>query len=131
MSRNVAGEPVESRNVLGEPLQPCSFHPLTGFFRDGCCRTNDEDIGRHVVCVEVNAAFLEFSRMSGNDLSTPRPELGFAGLKPGDRWCLCATRWQEALEAGMAPPVVIQATEEAALEDIDIADLKEHAVDLC
>ena len=104
---------------------------MTGFFRDGCCRTSEDDVGSHTVCVEVNAEFLEFSRMRGNDLSTPRPEFGFAGLKPGDRWCLCAMRWQEAFEAGKAPPVVIQATEERALEDIELGDLKKHAVDLC
>ena len=120
-----------SRNVLGEPLTSCSTQPLTGFFRDGCCRTSDDDLGRHVVCVEVDAAFLEFSRARGNDLSTPRLELGFDGLEPGDRWCLCAARWQEALEAGAAPPVVIQATEEKALEDVELTDLKKFAVDLC
>jgi len=120
-----------SRNALGEPLASCSTQPLTGFFRDGCCRTSDADVGRHCVCVEVNAAFLRFSLARGNDLSTPRPESGFPGLSPGDRWCLCAVRWQEALEAGAAPPVVIQATEEKALDDIDLADLKRHAVDLC
>jgi len=120
-----------ARNVLGEPLSSCSMQPLTGFFRDGSCRSCDEDVGRHCVCVEVNAAFLAFSRERGNDLSTPRPEFGFAGLKPGDRWCLCSVRWQEALEAGAAPPIVIQATEEKALEDIELADLKRFAVDLC
>jgi len=119
------------RNVLGEPLTPCSTQPMTGFFRDGSCRTSEDDLGRHCVCVEVNAAFLEFSRASGNDLSTPRPEFGFEGLKPGDRWCLCSTRWQEAFEADAAPPVVIQATAEEALEDVELSDLKKFAVDLC
>ena len=105
--------------------------PLTGFFRDGCCRTSDEDVGRHTVCVEVSAEFLEFSRARGNDLSTPRPEFGFPGLQPGDRWCLCAPRWQEALEAGAAPPVILSATDENALEDVELADLKRFAIDLC
>ena len=118
-------------NVLGEPLTPCSTRPVTGFFRDGCCRTSEDDLGSHTVCVEVNAAFLEFSRLKGNDLSTPHPEFGFPGLKPGDRWCLCAPRWQEALEAGAAPPIIVRATDERALEDIDLADLKHYALDLC
>jgi len=119
------------RNVLGEPLVPCSIDPLTGFYRDGCCRSGEEDFGSHSVCVEVSAEFLEFSRSRGNDLSTPRPELGFGGLSPGDRWCLCAARWQEALEAGAAPPIVIAATDEKALQDIELADLKKYALDLC
>jgi uncharacterized protein len=118
------------RNVLGEPLTSCSMEPLTGFFRDGCCRTSEQDVGRHTVCVEVSAEFLEFSRSRGNDLSTPRPELGFPGLVPGDRWCLCARRWQEALEAGAAPPVVLAATDEHTLDDVDLADLKNFALDL-
>jgi uncharacterized protein (DUF2237 family) len=121
----------ESFNVLGEPLTSCSTNPLTGFYRDGCCNSGPDDRGRHVVCVEVSAAFLEFSRARGNDLSTPRPEFGFPGLNPGDRWCLCADRWAEALEAGAAPPVVLQATEEKALEHVELADLKKHALDLC
>lgn len=121
----------ESLNVLGEPLTSCSTNPLTGFYRDGCCNSGPDDRGRHVVCVEVSAAFLEFSRARGNDLSTPRPEFGFPGLNPGDRWCLCADRWAEALEAGAAPPVVLQATEEKALEHVELADLKKHALDLC
>jgi uncharacterized protein (DUF2237 family) len=119
------------RNVLGEPLASCSMEPLTGFFRDGCCRTGPEDAGRHTVCVEVSPEFLEFSRSRGNDLSTPRPEFGFPGLEPGDRWCLCAPRWQEALEAGAAPHVILSATDENALEDVDLADLKRFAIDLC
>ena len=105
--------------------------PLTGFFRDGCCNTGTHDIGRHVVCVRASADFLAFSKARGNDLTTPRPEVGFPGLRPGDRWCLCAARWQEALEAGHAPPVVLAATHEAALQVIHLADLKRHALDLC
>ena len=95
-----------SRNVLGGPMAVCSARPMTGFFRNGCCETGPEDIGSHTVCAVMTAAFLAFSKSRGNDLSTPRPEFGFAGLKPGDRWCLCAPRWQEALEAGAAPQVV-------------------------
>jgi len=117
-------------NVLGEPLTPCSEEPLTGFFRDGCCNTAPEDLGRHVVCCRVTADFLAFSKSRGNDLSTPHPEFGFPGLQPGDQWCLCAARWQEALEAGMAPRVVLQATHAAALKIVKLADLKKHALDL-
>ena len=117
-------------NVLGEPLKPCSEEPMTGFFRDGCCNTSPEDLGRHVVCVRVTADFLEFSKSRGNDLSTPVPEFGFPGLRPGDQWCLCAARWQEALDAGKAPRVVLQATHAAALKIVKLADLKNHALDL-
>ena len=117
-------------NVLGEPLTPCSEEPMTGFFRDGCCNTSPEDLGRHVVCCRVTADFLEFSRSRGNDLSTPMPEFGFPGLKPGDQWCLCAARWQEALEAGKAPRVVLQATHAASLKVVKLADLKKYAIDL-
>lgn len=117
-------------NVLGEPLQPCSEEPLTGFFRDGCCNTSPEDLGRHVVCVRVTAEFLEFSKARGNDLSTPMPQFQFPGLKPGDQWCLCAARWQEAFEAGKAPRVVLQATHAAALKVVKLADLKKYALDL-
>ncbi|HET6157121.1 MAG TPA: DUF2237 domain-containing protein [Dongiaceae bacterium] len=117
-------------NVFGEPLALCSSDPVTGFYRDGCCSTGEEDRGRHVVCAEMTAAFLEFSKRAGNDLSTPRPEFGFAGLNPGDRWCLCADRWQQALEAGAAPRVVLSATHRLALEHVDLADLKRHALDL-
>ena len=117
-------------NVLGEPLLPCSDNPVTGFFRDGCCNTSKEDIGMHVVCVRVTREFLEFSRFRGNDLSTPMPEFGFPGLKPGDQWCLCAARWQEALEAGAAPRVVLQATHAAALKVVKLRDLKQYALDL-
>ncbi|MCW8873169.1 MAG: DUF2237 domain-containing protein [Xanthomonadales bacterium] len=117
-------------NVLGEPLALCSEQPLTGFFRDGCCNTAKEDLGLHAVCTRVTAEFLEFSRSRGNDLSTPHPEFGFPGLKPGDQWCLCAARWQEALEAGAAPRVVLQATHAAALRVVKLADLKKHALDV-
>jgi uncharacterized protein len=123
-----ASEP--QRNVLGAPIEACSLEPRTGFFRDGCCRTSEADLGRHTVCVRVTAEFLEFSRSCGNDLSTPRAEFGFPGLKPGDRWCLCAARWQEALLAGAAPRVVLRATHESALDIIELADLSRHAIDL-
>lgn len=119
-----------SRNVFGEPLQPCSVKPMTGFFRNGCCDTGPEDAGSHTVCVIVTAEFLEFSKSRGNDLSTPAPHFGFAGLKPGDRWCLCAPRWQEALEADSAPRVVLRASHEGALQFCSLADLKRYAVDL-
>lgn len=119
-----------SRNVFGEPLQPCSVKPMTGFFRNGCCDTGPEDSGSHTVCVIVTAEFLEFSKSRGNDLSTPAPHFGFAGLKPGDRWCLCAPRWQEALEADSAPRVVLRASHEGALQFCSLADLKRYAIDL-
>ncbi len=118
-------------NVFGAPLAPCCTDPMTGFYRTGACETGREDFGSHTVCVQVNADFLEFSKARGNDLSTPRPELGFPGLQPGDRWCLCAPRWQEAFEAGIAPAVVLRATHQAALEWVALADLKRHALDLC
>jgi uncharacterized protein (DUF2237 family) len=114
-------------NVLGTPLMACSFDPVTGYFRDGCCNTDDQDLGTHVVCVRVTAEFLAFSRERGNDLSTPRPEFRFVGLRPGDRWCLCALRWREALQAGVAPPVNLNATHAHALELLEIDDLKAHA----
>jgi len=117
-----------ARNVLGGDLQPCSYDPLTGFFRDGCCNTRDDDVGTHVMCVKVTAEFLRYSRERGNDLSTPRPEHRFRGLNPGDRWCLCATRWVEAFEAGMAPPVVLEATHERALDHVTITTLKAFAL---
>lgn len=116
-------------NVLGGPLQPCSHEPLTGFYRDGCCNTGPEDLGVHVVCAQVTAEFLALSQALGNDLSTPRPEFGFAGLRPGDRWCICAERWQEALQAGAPPPVVLEATHVRALEWTSLADLRRHAVE--
>ena len=119
-----------SRNVLGEPLQLCSLKPMTGFYRDGCCDTGAEDIGSHTVCVVVTAEFLNFSASRGNDLSTPLPEFGFPGLNPGDRWCLCATRWQEALQANQAPRLVLRATHEGALTYCSLADLKRFAMDL-
>ena len=119
-----------SRNVLGEPLQSCSTKPMTGFFRNGCCDTSAQDIGSHTVCVVVTDAFLEFSRSRGNDLSTPLPDFGFPGLKAGDRWCLCAPRWKEALDAKQAPRVVLRATQEGALEYCALAELKSHAIDL-
>jgi uncharacterized protein len=119
-----------SRNVLGEKLENCSIEPMTGFFRNGCCDTSAEDVGSHTVCVVMTADFLAFSKARGNDLSTPMPQWGFAGLKPGDRWCLCAPRWQEAFAAGRAPRVVLRATHEGALEFCVLADLKRFAVDL-
>jgi uncharacterized protein len=119
-----------SRNVLGEKLQTCSDRPKTGFFRDGCCNTSPEDVGVHTVCVVLTAEFLEYSKAQGNDLSTPQPEFGFPGLKPGDRWCLCAPRWREALDEGKAPRVVLAATHEASLEFASLADFKKHAIDL-
>ena len=120
-------EKARSVNVLGEPLADCSHDPVTGFFRDGCCNTADEDRGSHTVCAVVTAEFLEFSRGRGNDLSTPRPEFGFAGLKPGDQWCLCAARWREALQAGCAPRVVLEATHEAALQYVTLDELRAHS----
>ena len=119
-----------SRNVLGEPLALCGNRPMTGFYRDGCCDTGPEDQGRHTVCAQVTAEFLEFSAGRGNDLATPRPEFGFPGLKPGDRWCLCADRWLEALAHGVAPPVVLRATHEDTLDFVDLSDLKARALDL-
>ncbi len=116
------------RNVLGKPLAPCSFDPLTGFYRDGCCRMITGDIGLHLICIEATAEFLVFSASRGNDLSTPMPQYQFAGLKPGDRWCLCAQRWQEAFQAGMAPPVILQSTHVSALEYVNLEDLEAHAV---
>jgi uncharacterized protein (DUF2237 family) len=121
-----AGRPA-ARNVLGGPLLSCSYDPLTGFFRDGCCATGPEDAGSHTVCARVTDAFLEFSRRRGNDLSTPRPEYRFRGLVAGDRWCLCAARWLEAYESGVAPPVVLEATDEAALRIVPMSALLAHA----
>ena len=117
-----------SKNVLGELLQPCSMNPRTGFFRDGCCNTGENDYGSHTVCVRVTEAFLLFSSKAGNDLSTPRPELQFPGLKAGDQWCVCAGRWKEAAEAGCAPPVLLDATNEKALDVVSLADLEYHAL---
>jgi uncharacterized protein (DUF2237 family) len=120
-----------ARNVMGGTLESCSLKPMTGFFRNGCCETSPEDRGSHTVCAVMTAEFLEFSKARGNDLSTPIPQIGFPGLKPGDRWCLCAPRWQEALEAGSTPRVVLRATEAGALEYCSLTDLKRYAVDLC
>jgi len=119
----------EPKNVLGDPLEPCSQEPATGFYRTGRCETGPEDTGQHVVCAEMTEAFLRFTKAQGNDLSTPRPEWNFPGLEPGDRWCLCAARWQEALEAGVAPPVLLSATHESALQVLAREDLEAHAVD--
>ena len=117
-----------STNVLGGVLQNCSTNPMTGFFRSGCCQVTEEDVGNHGVCVVMTERFLAFSQARGNDLSTPHPEFEVPGLKPGDRWCLCSARWQEAFEAGMAPQVVLEATSAAALEVVRLEDLKRHAV---
>ncbi len=118
------------RNVLGGPLGVCSEAPVTGFFRTGCCDTSAEDIGRHTVCIVASEEFLAFSKARGNDLSTPRPEFDFPGVQPGQRWCLCAARWVEALQAGKAPQVVLNATNEATLDLIPLEALKRYAVDL-
>jgi uncharacterized protein len=111
-------------NVLGTELRPCSYDPLTGFFRDGCCHTREDDVGTHVVCARVTQEFLDHSLRRGNDLVTPRPEHRFRGLKPGDRWCLCAVRWRQAFQAGVAPPVVLEATHEKALSLVPLSELK-------
>ncbi|MDQ5768335.1 DUF2237 family protein [Thiothrix subterranea] len=120
----------ESLNVLGTALEECSTQPITGFFRDGSCNTHKQDVGSHTVCAVMTQAFLEFSRSQGNDLMTPVPEYGFPGLKPGDQWCLCAARWREAFDAGKAPRVRVLATHQDCLRILDLADLKQHAVDL-
>lgn len=116
-----------AQNVLGTELQYCSHDPVTGFYRDGCCNTGAEDRGVHVVCARMTAEFLAFSRSVGNDLATARPAMAFPGLKPGDQWCLCAARWSQALDAGVAPPVVLEATHVSALEFADLRDLEAHA----
>ena len=118
---------VRQVNVLGTELQPCSLEPITGYYRTGCCENHGDDPGMHVVCCRVTDEFLEFSKQSGNDLSTPMPQYGFAGLADGDQWCVCAARWAEALEAGCACPVVLESTHVSALEYIDLDDLKSHA----
>ncbi len=118
-----------ARNVLGQPLQPCSTDPLTGYTRTGCCETGPQDLGSHTVCAVMTAEFLAFTRSRGNDLSTPAPQYRFPGLKPGDRWCLCVGRWKEALDAGCAPPVALNATNEAALRVVTIEQLQQHAVE--
>jgi uncharacterized protein (DUF2237 family) len=122
--------PPPDLNVFGEPLEPCSTRPMTGFFRDGCCATGPEDVGRHVVCAEMTAEFLAFSKSRGNDLSTPQPDFNFPGLKPGDRWCMVAARWVEAFDAGVAPKIVLRATHRAVLRYADLATLKKFALDL-
>ena len=128
MIRSIEQE-VQQRNVLGQELQPCSLDPMTGFYRTGCCQTGPDDLGSHTVCVLVTDEFLAFSKAAGNDLSTPMPEHGFPGLKKGDRWCLCAPRWQEALNAGHAPRVVLDATHVGALQYCGLDDLVVHALD--
>jgi uncharacterized protein (DUF2237 family) len=128
--RDMLDEEQPQKNVFGEPLAVCSNNPLTGFFRDGCCNTGLQDHGSHTVCVVMTEEFLAFSKAAGNDLSTPVPEYVFPGLKAGDRWCLCAARWQQAFEAGMAPRVVLAATHERALEIVALKDLKRFAIDL-
>ena len=117
---------MSEKNVLGTELASCSYDPLTGYLRDGCCNTNDADQGSHLICVRVTGEFLAFSKARGNDLATPLPQHRFAGLKPGDRWCLCALRWREALEAGAAPPVILQATHANALQFVTLAQLQKH-----
>jgi uncharacterized protein len=116
-----------AKNVLGTALVPCSYDPLTGYFRDGCCNTDAQDAGSHVICARVTQAFLEFSLTRGNDLFMPRPEYRFPGLKAGDRWCLCALRWREALQAGVAPPVVLECTHVRALDYVSLDELRAHA----
>lgn len=113
-------------NVLDEPLVPCCQVTMTGYFRDGYCRTDERDYGRHVICAQMTDAFLAFTKQRGNNLSAPAPEYGFPGLQPGDRWCLCATRWKEALESGCAPPVILNACEKSALSVVSLEDLKKH-----
>ncbi len=118
----------DALNVLGTPLVPCSYDPLTGYYRDGCCSTDEHDHGSHVICAKVTKEFLTFSRQKGNDLSTPVPEYRFAGLNPGDRWCLCALRWKQAFDAGVAPHVVLESTHAKALEFVTLAQLQAHAL---
>jgi uncharacterized protein (DUF2237 family) len=126
---NGNGHNPKAKNVLGGELKVCCTDPVTGFYRDGFCRTGIEDSGRHTVCIVATDEFLEYSKRAGNDLSTPRPEYAFPGLKAGDKWCLVAVRWRQALEDGMAPQVVLEATHEATLQVVDLNDLKEYAVD--
>lgn len=121
-------ESISPLNVLGTSLQACCFDPQTGFYRDGFCRTGPQDTGRHVICAEMTEAFLKFSRSRGNDLITPRPEYDFPGLRAGDRWCICAMRWKEALDAGVAPPVRLEACHENALQFASLTDLQSHAL---
>jgi len=123
-----ADRPSSARNVLGGPLIACCMEPRTGFFRDGHCHTGPQDLGSHTVCAQLTTEFLRFSVARGNDLVSPRPEFGFPGLRPGDRWCLCVARWAEALEAGVAPPVLLSATHERALDVVTLAQLQAHAL---
>lgn len=118
------------RNVLGGELEPCGTDPVTGYYRDGCCTTGDDDLGSHTVCTVVTKEFLDYQRGIGNDLSTPRPEYGFPGLQPGDRWCVVAARWRQAYEAGVAAPVVLASTHERALDIVPLEALQRHAVDV-
>ncbi|CBN53704.1 MULTISPECIES: DUF2237 family protein [Kamptonema] len=119
---------IDAKNVLGSQLEICCTSPLTGFYRDGLCRTGGQDFGSHVVCAQVTVEFLEFTKSRGNNLSTPVPAFQFPGLKPGDRWCLCVSRWREAMEAGVAPPVILSATHARALESVALKDLEKHAI---
>jgi len=121
---------MQQKNVLGESIEECSCNPMTGFTRNGNCESGSDDFGSHTICVQVTKEFLEFSRFRGNDLSTPIPEFGFPGLKPGDRWCLCAARWKEALEYDMAPRVFLRSSNELALQVVSLDDLKSKAMDL-
>ena len=129
-NKGVVAKRSDQRNVLGGPLKMCSIDPVTGFTRSGSCVGHEEDYGCHAVCAQVTVEFLEFSRMAGNDLSTPRPEYDFPGLKPGDRWCVCAARWEEARLAGKAPLVVLESTHESALEHVKLEHLRQHALDV-
>ena len=121
---------IEGKNVLGSDLQLCCSNPMTGYYRDGYCRTGGQDFGVHVVCSQMTAEFLSFTKQQGNDLSTPIPAYDFPGLKPGDRWCLCASRWKEAKDAGVAPPVILEATHIRALEVISLDELKQYALSM-
>jgi uncharacterized protein len=119
----------DEKNIFGRPLKPCCKNPVTGFYRTGCCETGPEDLGAHVVCIQVTDDFLEFSKARGNDLSTPMPQFDFPGLKEGDRWCLCALRWKEAYDAGVAPPIILSATHEEALKYIPMEELRQFGLD--
>jgi uncharacterized protein len=127
---NGNGHQPKPKNVLGTELKCCCLKPLTGFYRDGFCKTGVDDRGRHTVCAYVTEDFLEFSKAAGNDLSTPRPEFDFVGLKDGDKWCLCAMRWKEAFDAGVAPKIILESTHEATLRYASLAELKEHAIEI-
>jgi uncharacterized protein (DUF2237 family) len=129
-STNGNGHYPKPKNVLGGDLESCCTDPMTGFYRDGYCKTGPDDSGRHTICIVATNEFLAYSKSAGNDLSTPMPQYGFAGLKPGDRWCLCASRWKEALDAGAAPQVVLEATHAVTLHVVSLDDLKKYAVRL-